>query len=102
MCILDVRDVYLPPAQMRQRYTGWLLENEEALRRWSLGNAYVIQSPEVRVMMSLIRHSAHLAMPFVVTATLPPAAAWAADRLQEAGLSQAATRVRAAHGIAAS
>lgn len=102
VCILDVRDVHLPPTQLRLRYTAWLIEREAEMRRWSLGNVYVIQSPEVRMMMSLMRHSAHLAMPFVVTDTLPPGAAWAAARLQEAGLAQAATRVRAAHGIAAS
>lgn len=100
--ILDVREVYLPPTHLRHRYAEWLREKGDALRRWSLGHVYIIQSPEVRMMMSVMRHFAQLAMPFIVTATLPPGAAWAADRLQEAGLTQAATRVRAAHGIAAS
>lgn len=102
VCILDVRAVHLPPHVLRQRYTQWAREHETALSRWVLGTAYVIQSPEVRVIMSLIRHSAQLKNPFVVTETLPPAAAWAAGRLQEAGLAQAAQRTRATHAIAAS
>ena len=102
VCLLDLRDVHLPPCQIRHRYAEWLREHECALRRWCLGAAYVLTSPEVKMTMSLIRHASHMTLPFVVTATAPPGAAWAAERLQEAGLAPAATRVRAAYGIAAS
>lgn len=102
VCLVDVREVYLPPCQLRQRYAQWLREHEPALRRWCMGSVYVLKSPEVRMMMSLIRHASQLTTPFIVTETLSPGAAWAAERLQEAGLAQAATRVRAAYGIAAS
>ncbi len=100
--IIDTRALHLPPTRLRQRYTDWLNANARAVREWTLGTAYVIASPAVRMMMSAIRHFAPLTTPFVVTPTLPPSAAWAAERLQEAGLAQVATRVRTQYAIAAS
>lgn len=102
LCIIDTRELHLPHTSLRQRYTEWLSEHEAGMRQWMLGTAYIIQSPEVRMMMSVIRHCAPLSTPYVVTATLPSAATWAAERLQEAGLPQAATRVRAHFAIPAS
>lgn len=102
VCIVDARDVDMTPPQLRQRYTDWLAEHEAPLRQWILGTAYIIQSPAVRMMMSLIRHFGRMASPFVVTATMQPAAVWAAERLHDAGLVPAATRVRAQYAIAAS
>ena len=100
--IIDTRAVHLPPPRVRQRYIDWLTKHERALRQWTLGSAYIIGSPAVRVMMSLIRHLAPMTTPFLVTETLPPSAAWAAERLQEAGHAQMATRVRAHYALAAS
>jgi hypothetical protein len=97
--LFDARQVHMLSAHVRQRYTEWLRENEVALRRWTLGTAYVIESPTVRMMLSVVRHFASMANPFIVTATLPPAAAWAADRLSEAGLVQAATRIRTYYAV---
>jgi hypothetical protein len=102
VCIIDAREVDMPAACLRQRYTDWLREHEAPLRRWTLGSAYIIQSPAVRMVMSVIRHFAPMTTPFVITATLPPAAAWAAERLQEVGLAHAATRIRAHHAVPAS
>ena len=102
VCLFDARDVQMPPTQLRQHYTDWLAAHETVLRQWMLGTAYIIQSPTVRIMMSAIRHFGRLASPFVVTATMQPAATWAAERLHEAGLVPAATRVRAQYAIAAS
>lgn len=102
VCIIDAREVNLPQGHLRQRYTDWLSEREAALRQWVLGTAYIIQSPAVRMMMSVIRHFARITTPFVVTANMQPAASWAAERLQDAGLVPAATRVRAQYAIAAS
>ncbi len=97
--IFDARQVHMLSARVRQRYTEWLREHEVALRRWTLGTAYIIESPTVRMMMSVVRHFASMANPFIVTATVPPAAAWAADRLSEAGLAQAAARIRAYYAV---
>ena len=102
VCIVDAREVLMPAACLRQRYTEWLREHEAPLRRWTLGSAYIVQTPAVRMMVSVIRHCAPMTTPFVVTATMPPAAAWAAERFQEVGLSQTATRIRAHYAVPAS
>jgi hypothetical protein len=102
IAIIDTRAVHLPSPRLRQRYTDWLSVHERALRQWTLGTAYVIDSPAVRMMMSVIRHFGKMATPFIVTATLPPSAAWAAERLHEAGFAQAATRLRAHYAVPAS
>jgi hypothetical protein len=102
VCIVDAREVHMPPACLRQRYTEWLREHEAPLRRWMLGTAYITVSPAVKMMVSVIRHFAPLTTPFVITGTLQPAAAWAAERFQEVGLVQGATRIRAHYAVAAS
>lgn len=102
VCIVDAREVHMPPACLRQRYTEWLREHEAPLRRWTLGSAYICQTPAVQMMVSVMRHFARMTMPFVVTGTMPPAAAWAAERFHEVGLLQAATRIRAQYALAAS
>ncbi|MCY1083116.1 hypothetical protein [Archangium lansingense] len=102
VCIIDAREVHMPAACLRQRYTEWLREHEAQLRRWTLGTAYIIQSPAVQMMVSVMRHFARLTMPFMVTGTQQPAAAWSAERFQEVGLSQAATRIRTYYALPAS
>ncbi|WNG41264.1 hypothetical protein F0U61_51900 [Archangium violaceum] len=102
VCIIDAREVHMPSTQLRQRYIDWLSAHEALLRQWTLGTAYIIQSPAVRMMMSVIRHFAPLTTPFVVTASLQPAAVWAAERLQEAGFACAATRIRACYAVPSS
>jgi hypothetical protein len=100
--IIDTRAVHLPSPRVRQRYIEWLTKHERALQQWTLGSAYIIASPAVRMMMSLIRHLAPMTTPFLVTENLPASASWAAERLQEAGLAPVATRVRAQYAVAAS
>lgn len=100
--VLDTRGIDMVSPRLRQRYSEWVRDNGPALHRWVLGTAYVIVSPVVVMMMSVIRHCAGLTTPFVVTATLPPAAEWAAGLLQEAGMTQAATRLRAHYALPAS
>ncbi|HYO73481.1 MAG TPA: hypothetical protein VEU33_46195 [Archangium sp.] len=102
VCIVDAREVHMPAACLRQRYSEWLREHEAPLRRWTLGTAYIAQTPTVQMMVSVMRHVARMTMPFVVTTTMPPAAAWAAERFQEVGLLQAATRIRTQYAIPAS
>ena len=102
VCIVDAREVLMPAPCLRQRYTDWLREHEAPLRRWMLGTAYIAQTPAVQMMVSVIRHFARLTTPFVITATMPPAAAWAAERFQEVGLAQAATRLRAQYAVPSS
>lgn len=102
--VLDVREVRLAQvcASVRQRYIDWLRDHGDTMRRWMVGSAYLLRSPEGRVTTSLIRHGAGMSSPFVVTPSQTEAMVWAAERLREAGLAPAATRVRAAFGIAES
>ena len=102
--VLDVREVRLCQVcpSVRQRYVDWLCEHAALLSQWLIGSAYLMRSPEGRMTASLIRHGAGLGTPFLVTPNLPHAAAWAAERLNDAGLAPAATRVRAAFAIPSS
>jgi hypothetical protein len=102
LCIIDTRQLHLPSPQLRQRYTDWLRDNALQLRHWLLGSAYIIDSPAVRVMMSVIRHCAAMTTPFIVTATQTPAVSWAAGRFQQEGLPQVATRIRSHYALASS
>ncbi|MFY0582205.1 hypothetical protein ACN28S_55135 [Cystobacter fuscus] len=97
--IIDARAVPIRVAPYRQRYIDWLREHECALREWMIGSAYVLNSPEGHMLASLIRHGAALHTPFVVTRTLPEAAAWAAGQFQERGLGEAARRIRAHYAL---
>jgi hypothetical protein len=100
--ILDMREVHLTSPRQRQRYAEWLRAHESPLRQWLLGSAYLIASPMVRMMMSAIRHFGALSSPFISTTTLPPAAAWTAERLGEAGLASAAERIRTHYSVPSS
>lgn len=99
--VLDVREVRLCQVcpSIRQRYVEWLRANAAPLRETLIGSAYLLRSPEGRVMTGLMRHCAGMSSPYVVASTLPQAATWAADRFQDAGLAACATRVRAAFSI---
>ncbi|ATB29609.1 hypothetical protein [Melittangium boletus] len=102
--VLDVRELSLSQvcSSIRQRYIDWLREHADTLRPCLLGSAYLLRSPEGRIMTSLIRHCAGMNSPYVITPTQSQAITWAAERLQDAGLAPAATRVRAAFSIPAS
>jgi len=102
LCLIDTRQLHLPSPRLRQRYIDWMCEHELQLRQWTLGTACLIVSPVVKMMMSVIRHAASMNTPFFVTPSLAPAVTWAAERLQDAGQHQAATRIRSHYGIPAS
>ena len=93
--IIDARAATIRLAPLRLRFIAWLRAHERALRECSLGSAYVLNTPEGHMLASLIRHGGSMQSPFYVSATMPEAVAWAAERLQERGLSDAARRVRA-------
>ena len=93
--IIDARAMPIRLAPLRQRFIAWLRTHEPALRECLVGSAYVLNTPEGHMLASLIRHGGSMQSPFYVSATMPEAVAWAAERLQERGLSDAARRVRA-------
>jgi hypothetical protein len=92
------RNCPLPPEQ-RQRLVKWMAQHEEAIRQRLLGLAYATDSAQVRLTLSLIFHSKAPTYPYVVVPNLALGGAWAAGRLNEAGLHADAERVRGHFGL---
>jgi hypothetical protein len=92
--VLDTRASQLPPPHQRQRYIDWLARHRPLLVERSLGTAYLITSPAIRVLTSLIRHLSSLTTAYIAAATPEEALGWSACRFQEAGLASLAQRVR--------
>lgn len=100
--LIDARELPILATSFRQRYIDWLREHEDAVRKWTVGSAYVIGSPEGHMLVSLIRHGAAMHTPYVVAPTKPVAAEWAAQCLMERGLPDAAQWMRARYALPAS
>ena len=92
--LLDTRNGRLPPPHQRQRYIDWLAHHRPLLVERSLGTAYLITSPAMRMVTSLMRHLSSLTTAYITAATPEEALGWAASRFQEAGLASLAQRVR--------
>lgn len=97
--LLDTRTSQLPPPHQRQRYIDWIQCHRPQLVEHSLGTAYLITSPAMRVLTSLIRHLSALTTAYIVAATPEAALGWSASRFQEAGLASLAQRVRRMKGL---
>jgi hypothetical protein len=87
------------PAEQRHMQAAWLKQHDEKLRVLSQGTAFVITSPLVRLAVSVVFHIKPKQTPYLIAATLPEAAAWAAHQLAAAGLHLAAERVRQRFGL---
>jgi hypothetical protein len=94
VCIFDARALRLLSNEQRQRQAEWLKANAALMRQRLLGVAYVITSPVIRLTMSVIFHFEALPVPYAIRSSLSDAGAWAALRLDEAGLRAPAERVR--------
>jgi hypothetical protein len=92
--IFDIRHLVLPTPEQRQQLATWTKEHEPLLRQYVLGSAFVVASPFLRMVLSLIFHVAPTAAPHVVVPTVDAGVAWALARLEQAGLSAQAARVR--------
>ena len=101
LSIYDLRSMPIGVAPFRQRFIDWLREHDRDLRRWVIGSAYIIQSPEGHMLTSLVRHGGAVQTPFLITSTLNEAAGWAAARFHERGMLEAELRVRAHYGLLA-
>jgi hypothetical protein len=98
--LLDTRTAsQLPPPHQRQRYIDWIQRHRPLLVERSLGTAYLITSPAIRVLTSLMRHLSALTTAYIVSATPEEALGWSACRFQEAGLASLAQRVRRMKGL---
>lgn len=87
LAILDSRGQSTPPSMaQRQRQVEWLQRNEVALRQCSLGTAFVITSPFVRLALNIMCQLEPLPCAHTIVGDLPGAREWAAGRFRAAGL----------------
>lgn len=98
--VYDTRQVRLIPPELRARHTEWTREHEALRRQGMLGNALVITSPVIRLTISLAVHLRWEGVPYCVTATVPEAALWMAQRLEDEGQTEPAGRIRRHFGNA--
>ena len=89
LLLVDLSRVGLVPIEQRWRQVEWLEEHECALRERVVGTAIIVASPIVRLSLSAILFFKPMPTPLATFAHLAAAETWAAERLQEAGLTQA-------------
>ncbi|HYO72184.1 MAG TPA: STAS/SEC14 domain-containing protein [Archangium sp.] len=99
VCILDISRGGVPTPEQRQRQTSWLKENEQLLRQFELGVAFLVTSPLVRLALSTIFYFKPMPVPYLVTAQMPSALEWATLRFTEAGLHAHSERIRHHFGL---
>lgn len=80
-----------PPTQ-RRKQADWLKRNAAYLREFSLGTAFVIDSPFVRGVLTAIFWITPMSAPYTIVATYAEAEAWATRQLQDAGLAPSGKR----------
>jgi len=98
VCIFDVSALRLVSTEQRKRQVAWLKENEALMRQTVLGVAYIVTSPLIRLTVGAIFHFKPPPVPYAIVSRLEAAGAWAAMRLDEAGLHAPAERVRRRFG----
>ena len=98
VCIFDVSALQQVSTEQRQRQVEWLKQNEALMRQTVLGMAYIVTTPLVRLAMGVVFHFKPPPVPYAVVSHLEAAGAWAAMRLDEAGLRIPAERVRRRFG----
>ncbi len=80
--------------EQRQAQAMWIRENEQLIRELTLGVAFVITSPVVRLAMSASFYWKAMPVPYLITPHLQSAAEWVLHRFEEAGMFPAAERIR--------
>ncbi|ATB27507.1 hypothetical protein [Melittangium boletus] len=76
-----------PTLEQRQRQVGWVQANLSALRLRSLGTAFVINSPFIRLALNIVYQIQPLPTPYTIVGDLKMARHWALERFQAAGLT---------------
>lgn len=97
--VSDLLQVGMVPAELRRRQAEWTARHDGLMRETLLGNAFVINAPFSRLGLTLVLHLKPPSWPYVVVPRMEPAFAWAAVRLEEAGLREPAERVRRHFGL---
>ena len=85
-CVVDAREVKQISAMQRRRQAEWMKRNHDALKEFSVGVAFVIDSPLVRGILTAILWLAPLPQPHFIASTGGEAERWALDRLRLVGL----------------
>jgi hypothetical protein len=94
--LLDTREMTgTGPSEQRHLQVEWMKRHEARLEALSLGCAFVVTSPLVRLAVSVVFFLKPTRRPYLVTGNLPEAAAWTASILEQSGQGLAARRVRA-------
>jgi hypothetical protein len=97
--VSDLLQVGMVSAELRRRQAEWTTRHDGLMREVLLGNAFVINSPFSRLGLNIVLHLKPPSWPYVVVPRMEPAFAWAAGRLEEAGLREPAERVRRHFGL---
>jgi hypothetical protein len=97
--IYDAVRLHVLTNEQRQRQIDWFKARTPLMRQYKLGSALVITSPLVRLTLSVIQHFVQGGMPYYAARSVQDAAAWSSARLAEAGLLEAAQRVREHFGL---
>ncbi len=92
--ISDLSQLGMLSAMQRRMQAQYLQENAAALHEHLLGNASIIDSTPLRLTLYAILPFRRMPMPFVVVANMDSAVRYALGRLEEAGLGDAAARIR--------
>ena len=75
--LYDALQSQVPSATQRQKQAAWLERHEAALRRNSLGTAFVIANPLIRGALTAIFWIRPTPVPYIVTGTRSEAERWA-------------------------
>jgi hypothetical protein len=79
--IFDARNAPLPSLNQQQRQAAWLKENENVMREYCLGTAYVITKVAVRMILRMIFAITSQPVPFEVCSNMDDAEEWVMDQL---------------------
>jgi hypothetical protein len=92
--LYDTSDLRMPSNEMNQRHVAWLKEHDALIQEKVVATSVIITSPLVRLTASAMAHFWRSRVPYHITANLPEAARWAADRLHDAGYPVQANLIR--------
>ncbi len=90
--ILDATRAGNTPPVQRRMQADWLKRNEDLLRQYSAGTAFVIDSSLVRGLLTAILWMSPMATPHTIVASLDEAESWAAAQLRARGIEPPARK----------
>lgn len=82
--IFDARRARFPRLRYQLRQAQWLRENNETIRQYCQGTAYIIAQPFIRAALQMIFAWQKNPVPFAVMASPDEARRWATNQLKQA------------------